>query len=51
MFSKWRKKRRKRKSKKILNNANTNCTKYYKQSHVNTNRENYPFYSRLFISV
>ena len=48
MFSKWRRKRRKR---KILNNANFDKRKYYKQSNANTKGKDYPFYSRLFISV
>ena len=51
MFSKWRKKRRKRKSKKILNNADFDKRKYYKQSNFNTKGKDYIIFSYLPISI
>ena len=42
MFSKWRKKRRKRRQ-KILNNANFDKRKYYKQSNFNTKGKDYHY--------
>ena len=43
MFSKLRRKRRKRKTKAILNNANFDKRKYDKQSNFNTKGKDLPF--------
>ena len=51
MFSKWRKKRRKRKRKAILSNANFDKRKYDKQSDFDTKGKEYPFLSSLPISI